>query len=358
MSTEGQRTEISTVGEFGLIRRISELVAIRVDDSNVHEHLIMGIGDDAAAYKCSPGKVQLLTTDALIEGVHFDLTYTSMQHLGWKAIAASLSDIAAMGGAARYVTITLALPQKTSVEMVEEFYRGAIFACRKYSCLIIGGDTTASLANMMVSVSLSGEADEQKIIYRKGAQVGDYLCVTGHLGGSIAGLKILQREKQRYAAAPAAESFQPDLEPYHEVIEKHLMPKPRLDISRILANDVHVHSMIDISDGLAADVHQLCAAGDVGAAIWEHNLPLLASTQKVASEFSESPTEYALYSGEEYELLFTIGESEFAKLERLTNDVTVIGKIRRKEDGIGYVREQGEEEPLRPAGWVHFPASG
>lgn len=354
MSGEPSRTEIASVGEFGLIRRIGELVGIRVDDPDLHDRLIIGINDDAAVYKCSPAKVQLLTTDALIEGVHFDLTYTSMQHLGWKALAASFSDIAAMGGVPRYAAITLALPNKTSVEMVEEFYRGAVFACQKYSCLIIGGDTTASLANMMVSVTVTGEAVEARIIYRKGAKAGDYLCVTGHLGGSIAGLKILQREKQRYVQTPSPDSFKPNLDPYREAIEKHLMPKPRIDIASILAEEVSVHAMIDISDGLASEVHRLCTAGDVGAAVWEHNLPLLSSTQQVAAEFSESPTDYGLYGGEEYELLFAISKPEFEKLERLTNDVTVVGKVTEKKEGIRYVREHGAEEPLGPAGWNHF----
>jgi thiamine-monophosphate kinase len=347
-------TEISSVGEFALIDRIREIVQVRVDDAHVHENLLLGIDDDAAVYRPTEGMVQLLTTDALVEGIHFDLTYTSMKHLGWKAMTASLSDIAAMGGMPRYATIALSLPQKISVEMVEEFYAGVTFVCKKYSCLIVGGDTTSTKGNMMVSVTLTGEAREPNILYRKGAVAGDYLCVSGHLGGSLAGLKILQREKDRFFKSPDAGSFQSNLEPYAPAIEKHLMPKPRLDLSKILAHDVKTHAMIDISDGLASEVHLLCTAGEVGAEVYEHNLPVEMTTQNIAAEFSESPTTYALFGGEEYELLFTISDKEFAKLEMLTNDVTIIGRITANERVVELVKENGEREALRPGGWNHF----
>ena len=321
----------------------------------MREHLVLGIGDDAAVYRPDSGMIELVTVDTYLEGVHFDLTYTSFRHLGWKAVAASLSDIAAMGGLPRYVLLTLSLPAKISVEMIEEFYGGASFACKKYSCVIIGGDTSSSPANLMISATVVGEASEPAVIYRKGAVVGDYVCVTGHLGASIAGLKVLQREKSRFLAARDGGTFQPDLEPYKTVIEKHLTPKPRFDISRILTSRVKVHSMIDISDGLASEIHHLCAAGGVGASIHEHNLPIDSVTQRIADEFSVPVTDYALYGGEEYELLFTIDEEEYKKLEILTNDVSIIGRITNAGDGINVVREQGESEPLRAAGWNHFP---
>jgi thiamine-monophosphate kinase len=277
-----------------------------------------------------------------------------MKHLGWKAMAANLSDIAAMGGIPRYATVMLSLPQKISVEMVEEFYSGIAFACKKYSCLLVGGDTTNSLSNMTVAVTLIGEAIEQKIIYRTGAKPGDYLCVTGHLGASLAGLKVLQREKQRYASFAGSEDFQPNLQLYTSVIEKHLMPKPRLDISKILTENVRVNAMIDISDGLASEVYHLCEAGGVGAVVYEHNLPVDIVTQTVASEFSDNITDYALYGGEEYELLFSISKEEYANLEPLTNDVTIVGKIIEKEKGVELVRENGEHEDLHAGGWNHF----
>jgi len=352
-----QHTDISSIGEFGLIDHIRKIVDIQVDDTSLHDNLIMGIADDAAVFRPTPGKVQLFTTDAFMEGIHFDLMFTSFKHLGWKAIVANISDIAAMGGVPRYAVVTLSLPKKISLEMVEEFYRGAIHACKKYSCLIVGGDTTSSMANMLVSVALTGEADERFIRYRKDAKPGEYICVTGHLGASLAGLKVLRREKERFTQDQNQQTFNPNLEPYAAVIERHLMPKPRLDLSKILSEQVKVGAMIDISDGLASEVHHICTNSGVGAAIYEHNIPLQHTTQLVAQEFSESPTEYALYGGEEYELLFTISEEEYKKLKKLTSDVTIIGRMTEKEKGINLIREQGEQEPLRFGGWEHFRES-
>jgi thiamine-monophosphate kinase len=349
-----KRTEIATVGEFGLIDRIRRIVDFPVDDATLRDDLLVGISDDTAVYQPTPGKVQLLTTDAFVEGIHFDLTFTSFKHLGWKAMAANLSDIAAMGGVPRYATITLALPKKISLEMVEEFYAGATHACKTYSCLIVGGDTVASTGNTMIAVTLTGEAPNGHVKYRTGARVGEYLCVTGHLGGSIGGLKILQREKKRFAESQDTKDFQPDLDPYTPALEKHLMPKPRLDLSKILADRVAIGGMIDVSDGVASEVHHLCRESNVGAEIFEHNLPIEAITQRIASEFNESPTDYALYGGEEFELLFTISDAEFEKLDKLTNDVTIIGRVTDKEKSIVYVRENGEREPLRFGGWNHF----
>ncbi len=348
------RTEISAIGEFGLIDRIRRLTDVPPADPNVRQNLLIGIGDDAAAFRPAPGSAGLVSVDTFLEGIHFDLTYTSLSHLGWKAVAASLSDIAAMGGAPRYVLLALSIPAKISVEMIDELYSGAVAACKKYSCLIVGGDTAASTANLSVTATVIGEAPENAIIYRKGAKAGDYLCVTGHLGGSIAGLKVLQREKQKFLASGNGSAFEPNLEPYKHAIEKHLVPKPRFDISSLFAGKVKVHSMVDVSDGLASEVHHLCRAGDVGASVYEHNLPIEPLIQRIADEFSASPTDYALHGGEEYELLFTLSDEEHAKLEKLTNDVSIIGRIIPAGEGIHKVREQGEKEPLLPGGWNHF----
>ena len=349
-----KNTEIREIGEFGLIDRIRDLVTFRVDDATVHDNLIMGISDDTAVYRPAPGKVQLLTTDAFIEGIHFDLTFTSLKHIGWKAMVANISDIAAMGGIPRYATIALSLPRKISVEMVEEFYQGASFACKKYSCLLVGGDTTTSMGNMMVAVALTGEADHDRVVYRKGAQPGDYLCVTGHVGAAHAGLKILQREKEKFIDSAGSKSFQPNFEPYKLALEKHLMPNPRLDLSRILVEHVKINSMIDVSDGLASEIHQICKNGNVGASVFERNIPMDSVTQNIAAEFSENPIDYALYGGEEYELLFSLCDEEYAKLEQLTSDVSIIGRIVEKNKGIELVRENGEHELLCFGGWDHF----
>lgn len=348
------RTDISSIGEFGLIERIRQIVRPAGPGSLLEKNLLAGISDDAAVYRPTPGMVELLTTDALVEGIHFDLTFTSLKHLGWKSMAASFSDIAAMGGTPRYALVSLSLPKKISVEMVEEFYSGAQSACREYSCILAGGDTTASRANMMVSVTVAGEAEEERVRYRSGAKPGQLLCVSGHLGASVAGLKILQRAKMRFEEAGRPAAFNPDFEPYAPALEKHLMPKPRLDIAAIVTTTVTIGAMIDISDGLAAEVHHICRESTVGASVYERSIPLHSVTQKIAEELSESPTDYGLYGGEDYELLFTIDDAEYAKLEKLTADVSIVGRITEASNGIELVREQGEHEMLRPGGWNHF----
>ncbi len=350
----GTSTPIASIGEFGLINRLKRILEDGKDDPVLREHLIQDISDDTAVFRPTPGMVQLMTTDAFAEGVHFDLTYTSMKHLGWRVMAAGLSDIAAMGGRPRFATVTLSVPKKISVEMLEELYRGIAAAGREFHCFVVGGDTIASIANMEISVTIIGEGEESKLIYRKGARPGDYLCVTGHLGGSLAGLKIFQREKERFARAEHPERFVPQLEPYAAALEKHLMPRPRFDIAELLTTKAVAHAMVDISDGLASEVHHLCEAGNVGAAIYEHNLPVTALTQQIAHEFSDSPSEYALYGGDEFELLFAIDEETFKVLEGLTSDVTIVGRCTDPEKGILLVRENGRSEPLQAGGWDHF----
>jgi thiamine-monophosphate kinase len=347
-------TDISAIGEVGLVERIRKIVNFHVDDSTLQECLLRGINDDAAVFRPTAGKVQLFTTDAFVEGIHFDLTFTSMKHLGWKAMVANLSDIAAMGGVPRYAVVTISLPRKISVEMVEELYEGIAFACKKYSCMLVGGDTTSTMGNMSISIAVIGEAQEEKVIYRNGAKAGDLLCVSGHLGAAHAGLKILQREKLRFQASTNKETFQPNLEPYKAAIEKHLMPKPRFDIAKLLTEQVKTHSLIDISDGLASEVHRLCTLSGVGAKVYEHNIPMENITQIIAQEFSENPTEYSLFGGEEYELLFTMTDEEFEKLESLTPDVTIIGRIAKQEEGIELIQENGEPLALPFGGWDHF----
>jgi thiamine-monophosphate kinase len=346
------QTSIGQIGEFGLIERIKKIVEINVNDSTVQDDLVMGIADDSAVYRPSSSKLQLFTTDTMVEGIHFDLTFTSFAHLGWKAIVSNISDVAAMCGLPRYALVSISMPQKISVEMIEEFYKGAVSACKKYSCLIVGGDTTAIAGNMVVSISMIGEVEPEKVIYRNTAKTGDLICVTGHLGGAHAGLKVLLREKNRYLEK--SEKFLPSLEPYKPAIEKYLYPKPRLDISKIISDGIRVNAMIDISDGLASEVHHICNNSDMGAEIWEHNIPVHTSSQKIAGEFSENVINYALHGGEEYELLFTLADKEFEKLENFTADVTILGRIVDKSKGINIVRENGEKELLQFEGWDHF----
>jgi len=347
-------SELHEIGEFGLIDQIHKVVDIHPGDASIRANLIKGISDDTAVFRPTQGKVQLFTADAFVEGIHFDLTFVSYRHLGWKAMVANISDIAAMNGIPRYATITVSLPRRVTAGMITELYQGAARACEEYSCLIVGGDTTASLSGLAISVSIIGEAEENRVRYRSGATVGEYICVTGHLGSSIAGLKVLNREKDRYKKTDPA-AFTPNLEPYKPALEKHLMPKPRLDFVKIFTDQVRIGALIDISDGLASEVHHLCKSSGVGATIYEHNIPLVAVTQRIAEEFSERPTDYALFGGEEYELLFTISDSEYQKLSEITNDVTILGRVTEKD--IMLVRENGEQVPLQFGGYDHFRKS-
>jgi thiamine-monophosphate kinase len=241
--------------------------------------------------------------------------------------------------------------------MVEEIYGGIAQSMKQFGYHVIGGDTTGSTGNMTVSVAMTGEAVEDQVFARDGAVPGDYLCVSGHLGASIAGLKILQREKSRYLSGEGKpESFKPNLEPYTGALAKHLMPAPRLDLIPLLGGKIRVTAMIDISDALASEVHHICELSGTGAAVYERNLPVDGVTQKIAAELGESPTGYALYGGEEYELLFTLSDGEYEKLESVTSDVTVVGRIQEKEKGIVCVSEQGETRALPKKGWDHFSA--
>lgn len=354
-------SDIASIGEFGLIRRLAAVLGESFDppaDTGppaATGNLLVGIRDDAAVYRPTSGLLQLLTTDMFVEGIHFDLTFTSLKHLGWKVMTASLSDIAAMGGTPSYATVAVSLPSKITVPMAEELYGGIARSMKQFEYRVAGGDTTASTGNMTICVAMTGEAPEGKIIGRRGAVPGDYICVSGHLGASLAGLRVLQREKARYLSAGGGrESFQPHLEPYSAALGRHLMPVPRLDLVPVLTDRVRVNSMIDISDGLASEVHHLCEQSGTGAAVYEHNLPVDAVTQMVAGEFGESAADYALFGGEEFELLFTLSDGEYEKLELLTSDVTIVGRIQEKEKGIVCVKEQGESVPLPRMGWDHF----
>jgi len=344
-------TEISQIGEFGLIGRLNEIVQPYRDS-----FIVKGIGDDAAVYVPAEGKVQVVTTDALIEGVHFDLTFVSMRNLGWKAMVVNLSDLAAMLATPRYALITVAIPRKISVEMMENLYIGIKSACNEFNFSLIGGDTTTTFGNMAISVTMIGEANKDEIPYRSGAKIGDYICVTGTLGLSYAGLKILLREKKKFMEAEHKQNFKPNFEPFLKAIEKHLRPIPRLDIAGKLKDlKVKVNSMIDISDGLSSDLKHICRQSGVGAEIYETSLPVDDLVKKIAKEeFNEDYLMYVLHGGEDYELLFTVSESELKKLNELYNDVKVIGRILDREQGIKLIKEDKSEIDIESGGWDHF----
>ena len=349
-------THISTVGEFGLVDRLREIVESPAAEAAPPSDLLIGIGDDAALFRPRAGRGLLLTADAFVEGIHFDLAYTSFLQLGWKTIAANLSDIAAMGGEPGYAIVTLALPSKISVEMMEDLYRGARHACTDYGCRIVGGDTSASLGNMMISIAMTGDVEIGKELRRDAARPGELLCVSGTCGGAHAGLRILAREKRRFLESGARDGFQPNLEPYKEVIERHLVPRPRFDVARALV-DAGVRAAIDVSDGIASDARRIAEASHVGLEVVGSSLPLLASTRAAAAEFAENPAEYALFGGEDYEILFAVGDDGLRRLREKGVDVTVIGRIVDAKNGLTFITGEGERVALPPRGWDHFMAT-
>lgn len=341
---EEKRTEIDKLGEFGLIERLAEGV------KHYHPETIRGIGDDAAVLDIG-NEFLITSTDLLTEGIHFDLSYVPLQHLGYKAIAVNVSDIAAMNGKPKQVTVSMGLSNRFSIEAVEALYEGIHAACKDYEVDLVGGDTTASSSGLILSVTALGTVGKHDIIYRSGAQENDILCVTGDLGGAFIGLQILEREKQEYLANP---EMQPKLEKYDYVVGRQLRPKARMDILHELRDlVVKPSSMIDLSDGLASDAFHLCKASDLGIVIYEDKLPIDKQTYETAAEFSMDPNTCALNGGEDYELLFTIPPGDFDKIKNHA-DIHTIGYMQKKENGKAFVTRNGNTVELKAQGWKHF----
>ncbi len=315
-------TPITSVGEFGLIEKFNSL-ASRFANPKV----LQTIGDDAAVLRPTPGNLSVITTDILIQNVHFDSSYTSMRHLGQKAAAANLSDIAAMSAVPTAAFISLGIHSNVSVEMIEEFYDSFTAELGKFGCVVAGGDTSASPVGLVVNVAVTGEVEPERLATRSGAIAGDVVCVTGDLGRSHAGLMVLQREKKRYVEAGQPPDFTPGFEGYDSVLQKHLLPEPRVELSRSISEKIRVHSMIDISDGLISDMLHLCKSSGVAASLDEEFIPIDPVTRRTAKEFNEEPLAYALRGGEDYELLFTIAENDFPKLFSLEGYIRPIGRI-------------------------------
>ncbi|MCH7975653.1 MAG: thiamine-phosphate kinase [Bacteroidetes bacterium] len=341
-------TPISQDGEFGLIGRLRTVLG-----AEVPEALVQGIGDDAAVYRVGEGRVHVVTTDALVEGVHFDRTFVPMRHLGWKAIATNVSDIVAMNAEPRYATVALALPNNISVEQLEMLYTGMTEACGRYDLTIVGGDVTAA-SKLMISITVIGEAAENDIVYRKGAQSGDLLCVTGDLGAAAAGLKVLLAGKTDYdPSGDGAETSQPNLAEFAYVVERHLYPQARLDrIKNWREAGVRPSAMIDLSDGLGGDVHHLCNASGVGAVVEAGLLPIHVQTFKAAERYDADPLSLALYGGEDYELLFAVSEADRQKLGE--DSYAVIGQVVDASEGITLRDTEGNVTPLEAGGFEHF----
>lgn len=339
------KTELSELGEFGLIEHLTQHVEL------VQKSTVKGIGDDAAVLDFSEKKT-LISTDILLENVHFDLRYVPLKHLGYKAVQVNLSDIYAMNGMASQITVALGVSSKFPLEAVEEIYEGILIACKNYGVDLVGGDTSSSAQGLVLSVTSIGYADEKDIAYRSGAKEGDLVCVSGDLGGAYIGLQLLEREKQIFLENP---NIQPDLEGKDYIVERQLKPEARKDIVELLKKlDIKPSAMIDVSDGLASEIFHICKESEVGCRIYEDKIPIDPMTYETAREFGLDPTVCALNGGEDYELLFTVPQSDYEKLKEGLMDISIIGHITEKDAGIDMVSKSGNVHPLKAQGWNAF----
>jgi thiamine-monophosphate kinase len=343
-----ETTNIEQLGEFGLINHLTKNIKI------TQKSTLKGVGDDAAVLDFSDKKT-LISTDLLLEGIHFDLAYTPLKHLGYKAIQVNLSDIYAMNGTASQVTVSIGMSSKFPLEAVEELYEGIYLACEKYDVDLVGGDTTSSKQGLVISVTSIGYADEKDIVYRDGAEEGDLICVSGDLGGAYTGLQLLEREKLIYLENP---NIQPDLEGKDYIVERQLKPEARKDIIDLLRDiEVKPTAMIDVSDGLASEILHICKQSNKGCNLYEEKIPLDPMTFDTAREFNLDPTVCALSGGEDYELLFTVKQADYDKI-KFKMDITIIGYITEPSAGCNLITKAGNSHPLKAQGWNAFtPAS-
>ncbi len=338
-------TPIDQVGEFGLIERMQQILGTPSDDD-----VILGISDDAAVYRIDEDRVHLVATDALIEGVHFDRLFMPMEHLGFKSMAVNISDIIAMNGLPRYATISVGIPNTYSIENVEGFYRGVKRACDAYDVTILGGDTTAA-RHLSISVTVIGEALLPEVVFRRGARTGDLICVTGDLGGAYAGLRVLLEERRKMR--DKGENYVPDLGQYQYVIERQLTPKPRIDVIRSWQDTrFRPSSLIDISDGLASEIHHICTQSRCGALVHSAAIPIAFETRDAADDFEEDVDTFALFGGEDYELLFTVSPDELNGIDDTL--FNVIGEVAEASFGVQVQTPDGQTIPLGSGGYVHF----
>ena len=341
-----QRTEISTLGEFGLIDRLTGGLPVH------NASTLLGVGDDCAVLSY-PGEQVLVTSDMLMEGIHFDLTYTPLKHLGYKAAAVNLSDVYAMNGTPRQLIVSIALSRRFSVEDIEELYAGIRLAAKNYDVDIVGGDTTSSLTGLALSLTCIGSARQEDIVRRSGARDTDLVCVSGDLGAAYMGLQLMEREKMVFNSRPAAkaEAAQPDFKGREYLLERFLKPEPRRDIvERLRAAGVRPTAMIDISDGLSSEMLHICKASGVGCRLYEERIPLDYQTAAAAEELNMNVTTCALNGGEDYELLFTVPLTDHDKVAAM-DGVTIIGRISKPELGKVLVTRDGAEFELKAQGW-------
>ncbi len=340
-------TEVSALGEFGLIQRLTQRF------STPSASTIKGVGDDAAVLDAGKQKV-VVSTDLLVEGIHFDMMYTPLKHLGYKAVVVNLSDIYAMNARPKHITVSLAISSRFTVEALEEIYEGILHACKVYNVDLVGGDTTSSLKGLIISVTAVGYANEEKIVYRNGAKVGDLIAVSGDLGAAYLGLQLLEREKRIFLED---QNITPDLESEKYLVGRQLKPEARKDIIDFF-EDINLQptSMIDVSDGISSDILHICSQSKVGCEIFEDELPIVDETAERALTFNLDPTTCAMNGGEDYELLFTIDEADETKLADVPG-ISIIGKIVEKEDGCLLVTKGGNRVAITAQGWNHFSSS-
>lgn len=338
---EKQRTEIATLGEFGLIRRLTE--DIKLENTSTR----YGVGDDAAVLSYPDSEV-LVTTDLLMEGVHFDLTYVPLKHLGYKSAMVNISDIYAMNGTPRQMTVSLALSKRFSIEDMEEFYAGLKLACAAHHVDIVGGDTTSSLTGLAISITCIGDAPKDRIVYRNGAHETDLICVSGDLGAAYMGLQLLEREKKVFEGQ---QEVNPDFSGKEYLLERQLKPEARGDIIRKLAeHHILPTAMMDISDGLSSELMHICSQSHTGCRIYEERIPLDYQTAVMAEELNMNVTTCALNGGEDYELLFTVPLADNEKVSQL-DGIHIIGYITKPELGLALITRDGQEFELKAQGW-------
>jgi len=338
------RTELEKLGEFGLIDKLSQSV------KKYHDSTIKGIGDDAAVIDVGD-KFMLVTTDTLVENIHFNLMYTPLMHLGYKAAIVNFSDIYAMNGDVRQIVVSIAVSNRFSLEAIEEIYAGINKACELYQVDLVGGDTSSTLSGLVITITAIGEVAKNEITYRSGGKENELLVVTGNLGAAFMGLQILEREKEVYKENPA---MQPELEGVDYILERQLKPEARKDIVHFLHTlGVKPTSMIDISDGLASELLHLCKAGDLGCVIYDEKIPVDQETFNAAREFNLDPSTCALNGGEDYELLFSIKQTDYDKIKDSPH-MKVIGHYVDKAAGASIIARDNTSLPLQAQGWNHF----
>ncbi len=339
-----ERTEISSLGEFGLIEHLTKNFEIK------NASTIVAVGDDAAIIDHF-GKQTVVTTDLLIEGIHFDLMYTPLKHLGYKSVVVNVSDIYAMNAMPTQITMSIALSNKISLEAIDEFYEGVFAACEKYGVDLVGGDTTSSQKGFIISVTAIGEVAPDKFVKRSTAQKGDLICVSGFLGGAFLGLTLMEREKRIYLENP---QIQPDLEGENYIVGRLLKPEARKDIIEFFAtNEIVPTSMMDISDGLSSEVLHICKQSNLGCRIYEEKLPIHPDARQAAFKFGLDATVCALSGGEDYELIFTVKQEDYDKII-LSEEISVVGYIADIEEGSKIITKSGGTHNIEAQGWKAF----